>query len=183
MHLKTFIKIAVFCVSMLILKMVGKSNIFGILCFIISTKVKMQLKHTQKRCVQCMGKGRYCNWSNVSKVVCEVFHAETFSFNKAPQLGRSVEVDSNQIETLTENKQHYTMQEIANKLKTVKSSTENHLHQPSYVYCFDVWIPHKLSNKNLFNHIFTCGSPLKHNENIPLVKQIVTGNEKWIFYK
>ena len=67
-----------------------------------------------------MGKGRCC----VSKVVCEVFHAETFSFNKAPQLGRSVEVDSNQTETLTENKQHYTMQEIANKLKTVKSSTE-----------------------------------------------------------
>ena len=45
-----------------------------------------------------MGKGRCYNWSNVSKVVCEVFHAETFSFNKAPQLGRSVEVDSNQID-------------------------------------------------------------------------------------
>ena len=68
----------------------------------------MQLKHT-KRCVQCMGKGRCCNWSDVSKVICEVFHAPAFSFNKAPQLGRSVEADSNQIETLTENKQHYTI--------------------------------------------------------------------------
>ena len=116
----------------------------------------------------------------MSKVICEVFHAPAFSFNKAPQLGRSVEADSNQIETLTENKQHYTMQETANKLKTGKSSTENHLHQPSYVYCFDVWIPHKLSNKNLFNHISACGSPLKHNEKVPLVKQIVTGSEKWI---
>ena len=115
------------------------------------------------------------------KVVCEVFHADTFSFNKAPQLGRSVEVDSNQIETLTENKQHYTMQEIANKLKTVKSSTENHLHQPGYVCCFDVWIPHKLSNKNPFLTIFL-HVVLQHNENIPVVKQIVTGNEKWILY-
>ena len=118
----------------------------------------------------------------MSKVVCK-FHARDFSLDNEPWSSRPVDTDSNQIETLTENKQHYTMQEIANKLKTVKSSTENHLHQPSYVYCFDVWIPHKLSNKNLFNHIFTCGSPLKHNENIPLVKQIVTGNEKWIFYK
>ena len=111
------------------------------------------------------------------------FQAGDFSQDDAPLSSRPVEVDSNQIETLTENKQHYTMQETANKLKTGKSSTENHLHQPSYVYCFDVWIPHKLSNKNLFNHISACGSPLKHNEKVPLVKQIVTGSEKWIFYK
>ena len=34
-----------FCVAILELKVEEKSNIFGILCFIISRKVKMQLKH------------------------------------------------------------------------------------------------------------------------------------------
>ena len=42
------------------------------------------------------------------------FHAGDFSLDDAPQSGRPVEVDSNQIETLTEN----------NQLKLSKSSTK-----------------------------------------------------------
>ena len=37
------------------------------------------------------------------------FHARYFSLDNAPRPGRPVEVDSNQIETLIENDQHYTM--------------------------------------------------------------------------
>ena len=36
------------------------------------------------------------------------FRAGNFSLDDAPQLGRSVEVDSNQINTLIENSQRYT---------------------------------------------------------------------------
>ena len=102
------------------------------------------------------------------------------SLDYTPWLGRPDEVDGNGD---IEKNQRYTRQEEANILKISKLNTENHLHQLSYAQCFDVWIPHKLSNKNLFNHISACGSPLKHNERVPLVKQIVTGSEKWIFYK
>ena len=49
------------------------------------------------------------------------FHAGDFSLDGAPQLGRPVEVDSDQIETLTENNQCYTMREIADLLKISKS--------------------------------------------------------------
>ena len=45
------------------------------------------------------------------------FHAGDFSLDNAPWMGRSVEVDSDQIETLIENNQCYTTQEIANILK------------------------------------------------------------------
>ena len=41
------------------------------------------------------------------------FHAGDFSLDDAPQLGRPFEVDSDQIETLIGNNQHYTMREIA----------------------------------------------------------------------
>ena len=41
--------------------------------------------------------------------------------NNAPRSGRPVEVDSDQIERLIENNQHYTMQEIANIIKILKS--------------------------------------------------------------
>ena len=49
------------------------------------------------------------------------FHAGDFSLDDAPQSGRPVEVESHQIETLTENKQHCTTQEIADILKIPKS--------------------------------------------------------------
>ena len=81
------------------------------------------------------------------------FRAGDFLLDGAPWSGRPVEVDSNQIETLIENDQRYTTQEIANILKISKSSIENHLHQLGYVNCFDVWVPHKLSEKNLLDPI------------------------------
>ena len=49
------------------------------------------------------------------------FRAGDFSLNDAPQLGRLVQVDSNQTETLIENNQHSAMREIADILKIPKS--------------------------------------------------------------
>ena len=45
------------------------------------------------------------------------FPAGDFSLDDAPQLGRPVEVDSKQIETLIENNQHYTTTEMADIFK------------------------------------------------------------------
>ena len=110
------------------------------------------------------------------------FHAGDFSLDIAPPLGRPVEVDSDQFETLTENNQHYITWEITDILKISKSSVENHLYQLGYVNHFDVWVPHKLAEKNLLDHFSTRNSLLKRNENVPFFKQIVTGNENWILY-
>ena len=49
------------------------------------------------------------------------FGAAGFSLDRAAQLGRPVEADSDQIETLIENNQRYTMWETANVLKVSKS--------------------------------------------------------------
>ena len=110
------------------------------------------------------------------------FRAGDFSLDDAPRSGRPVEVDQDQIETLIENNQRYTMWEIADRLKIYKSRTENHLHQLGYVHHFDVWVPHKLREKNLLDRISTSDSLLKCKENIPFLKPIVTGDEKSVLY-
>ena len=48
------------------------------------------------------------------------FYAGDFLLDNAPWMGRPVEIDCNQIETLIENNQHYTTQEIADILKISK---------------------------------------------------------------
>ena len=108
------------------------------------------------------------------------FRAGYFLLDDAPQSSRLVEVDSDQTETLTENNQRYTTREIGDIHKISKSSTENHLHQLGYVNRFDVWVPRKLSEKNLLDCISTWNSLLKRNEIVPFLKHIVTGDEKWI---
>ena len=74
------------------------------------------------------------------------FCAGDFSLDNDTQSGRPVEVDSDQIKTLTENNQLYTTLEIADILKISKSRAENHLHQLGYVHRFDVCVPHKFSD-------------------------------------
>ena len=101
----------------------------------------------------------------VSKVVCKVL-CWRFSLDNAPRSGRPFEVESDQIETLTENDQRYTTKEKADIFKISKSSTENHLHQLGYVNRVDVWVPYKSSEKNLLDHISACNSLLKRNENV-----------------
>ena len=109
------------------------------------------------------------------------FCAGDFSLDDAPWSGRPVEVDSDQIETIIENNQPYTTWETANILKISKSRAENHLHQLDYVNHFDVWVPHKLRKKNL-DYISAYDSLLTRKENILFLKQIVTGDEKWIVH-
>ena len=84
------------------------------------------------------------------------FHDGDFSLDDAPRSGRPVEVDSDQIKTLTENNQCYTLRDTADILKISKSSIENYLPQLGYVNHFDVWVPRKLSEKTfltIFPHV------------------------------
>ena len=110
------------------------------------------------------------------------FCAGDFSLDDDPRSGRPIGVDSDQIETITDGNQRYTTREMADILKISKSSVENHLHQLGYVNRFDVWVPRKLSEKNLLDRISARESLLKRNENVPFLKQIVTGDKNWILY-
>ena len=56
------------------------------------------------------------------------------------------------------------------------------MHQLGYVNCCNIWLPHKLSERNLLNCVSVCDSLLKCNESILFLKQIVMDNEKWILY-
>ena len=134
----------------------------------------------QKKICAVYGEGAVTEWT--CQKWSAKFRAGVCSLDDAPQPGRPVEVDSDQIETLTENNQRYTTWERANILEISKSSAENHLHQLGYVNCFDVWVPHKLSENNPLDRISTSNPLLKLNENVPFLKQIVMGDEKWILY-
>ena len=92
------------------------------------------------------------------------FHARDSSLDDAPQLGRQVEVDSDQTETLIENNQHYIMWEIAQILKISKSNVENQLYQLVMLITFMFGV--HINGKYLLDCIFTHDSLLKHKESV-----------------
>ena len=97
------------------MKVEGKKEHFGILYFIISRKVKPEV---QKKLCTVYGE------SAVTASMCPKwfvkFHAGDFSLDDAPESCGPVEGNSDQIETLIENSQHYTPWEIGDKLKISK---------------------------------------------------------------
>ena len=177
MHFKEDIKIGEFLCSHFNIEMEEKKQQFWHIMLYYFKKGE-NATETQKKICAVYGEGA------VTDRTCQKwfvkFRAGDFSLDDAPQLGRPGEVDNDQIETLIENSQRYTTWEIADILKISKSSTENHLNQLGYVHRFDVWVPHK--RKNLLDHISKCDSLLKRYENVPFLKQIVSGDEKWILY-
>ena len=163
MHLKKDLsKLVNFYVAILILKMEGKKQHFQHIMLYYFKKGKNATEMQKKDL--CSVWRRCCETDRTCQKWFARFRAGDFSVDDAPQLGRPVEVDSDQIETLIENNQRYTTREIADILKIPKSSTENHLHQLGYVNRFDIWAPYKLSGIKLLDHISTCDSLLKCNE-------------------
>ena len=73
---------------------------------------------------------------------------------------------------------HHEGASSQNILRISKSDIENHLYQLGYVNHFDVWAPHKFSERNLLDDISACDSLLKCNENVPFLKQTVMDNER-----
>ena len=104
-----------FCITILILKREGNKEHFQHIMLYYFKKGKNATEtHTKKMCA-VHGEGA------VTDRTCQKwfakFHAGDLSPDGAPWLGRPVEVDSDQIETLIENNQHYTVWEIADLLQ------------------------------------------------------------------
>ena len=91
-----------------------RKKIFGILCFIISRKIKCNWNtHTHKMNCTAYGEGTMMNW------LCQKWFVKfcpgDFLLDGAPWFERPVKVNGDQIETFVENNQHnqhYFMWEI-----------------------------------------------------------------------
>ena len=106
-------------VAILVLKMEENTRHFWHIMLYCFKKGKTTTEMQKiKRLVLCMQEGA------VNDQMCQkwfvMFQAGDFLLNDCPWLGRPDEIDSNQINSLIENNQHYTMQELAEILKISK---------------------------------------------------------------
>ena len=66
--------------------------------------------------------------------------------------------------------------DIGMELEIDRKTVMNHLRKADYKKKLDVWVPRKLSVKNIIDRIINCDALLKRNEIEPFLKRFITGD-------
>lgn len=78
---------------------------------------------------------------------------------------------------------HLTSVDVAFKLGIHQTTALDHIKRLGFVSKLSVWVPHKLSEKNLMDRISIYSLNLAHHKREQFLDRLVTGDEKWIVYK
>lgn len=92
--------------------------------------------------------------------------------------GRPIVENVDKIMEIVELDRHVSIYFIAQELKISQKTVSNHLHKAGLKKKLDVWVPHKLTQKNLLDRIDACDSLLKRkrNEIDPFLKRMAIKN-------
>lgn len=111
------------------------------------------------------------------------FRSGNFDVKDASRSGRPVTEKADEILQMVELDRHASTVDIAQALNIDQKTVWNHLQKSGYKKTLDVWVPHELTQKNLIDRISISEMLLKRNEIDPFLKQVVTGDEKWVKYE
>ncbi|XP_017062383.1 histone-lysine N-methyltransferase SETMAR-like [Drosophila ficusphila] len=135
------------------------------------------------------------NASQAANKICAVYRPDTVSISTAqrfrsgaevvedaPRSGRPVVENCDKIAELVERDRHSRSRSIGQELDMSHQTVINHLKKLGVTKKLDVWVPHELTRKNIFDRIDACESLLNRNKIDPFLKSMVTGDEKWVTY-
>ena len=91
-------------------------------------------------------------------------------------------IDDDILKEMVKENPWQTTRDLAAKLGVDYTTVFHHLKNLNMVCKLDVWVPHKLSEKNFLDQYSACSSLLSHHECEPFLDRIVTGDDKWIVY-
>ena len=140
------------------------------------------------------------NASHAANKICAVYGPDTVSISTAhrwfqrfrsgaevieitPQTGRPVVENCDKIAELIERDRHSSSRSIGQELGMSHQTVINHLKKIGFKTKLDVWVPHDLTQKNIFARMDACESLLNCNKIDPFLKRMVTGDEKWVTYE
>lgn len=139
------------------------------------------------------------NAAQCSRNICEIFGKEStsertcqfwykkfrsgdFDLIDKPRSGRPLAFNDEVLKLLIDENPRITTREVAERFNVDHTTVLNHLHGLKMVSRLDVWVPHKLSEKNLIDRFTACTSLLARQKEEPFLDRIVTGDEKWVLY-
>lgn len=111
------------------------------------------------------------------------FRGGDFTLEDEDRTGRPVEFDEKLLEAALEENPALSVEELAVVLSSNHTTVHRHLQQLGKVPKLGKWVPHELSENNLKSRVDICSSLHSRQLVSPFLDRLVTGDEKWIFYR
>ncbi|CAF1931447.1 unnamed protein product [Rotaria magnacalcarata] len=110
------------------------------------------------------------------------FKNDNFELDDLPRAERPLEVDIDVLKQLIEEDPRLTTGCLAERLGYSHTTVETHLCELGKMWKYGVWIPHELSPLQLQHRVDACMELMTSHRNYQWLHNLVTGDEKWVFY-
>ena len=112
----------------------------------------------------------------------ERFSKGNYELDDQPRSGRPAEVDIDFLKQQIEEDPRLTTRCLVELLECSHTAMEKHLADLGKTWKYGVWIPHELSPHQLQSRVDTCMDWVTSHRNNQWLRNLVTGNEKWVLY-
>lgn len=110
------------------------------------------------------------------------FKAGRFSIEDEARTGRPVELQNEELFKLVASEPQMTTREMASKLGCCQYTIVKHLAELDFVQKLGAWVPHHLTQVQKMHRVSICSSLLSRKRRKDWVREVVTGDEKWVLY-
>ena len=110
------------------------------------------------------------------------FDNGNIELDDSSRCGRPVEVDLDRLKQLIENDPRLTTRCLAEQLGCSHTTVETHLNELRKTWKYGVWILHELSAHQLQYRLDSCMDLLTCHRNYEWLRNLITGDEKWVLY-
>ena len=110
------------------------------------------------------------------------FRGGNYELDDQPRSGRPPEVDVDFLKQQIEQDPRLTTRCLAQLLGCSHTTVEKYLGDLGKKWKFGVWIPHELAPYQLQSRVDTCMDLITSHRNSQWLRNLVTGDEKWVLY-
>lgn len=145
---------------------------------------EFRLKHTAVEATRniCGAMGEGTVSYHTAKEWFQKFKNGDFNLDEGEHSGRPVELDESRLLELIEDDPRRSLRELEELLDRGNNTICRHLHRLGKVSKLGVWIPHELSASQAAMRVNVCMQLLTFKRTFDWLRNLVTGDEKWVLY-
>jgi histone-lysine N-methyltransferase SETMAR len=110
------------------------------------------------------------------------FKTGDYSMEDEPRPGRPEELENEKLLAIVNEEPRLSTYEMEKTLGFSHTAIYNRLIKLGFVQKLGAWIPHNLSENQKLHRVSICSFLLSRKSDNEWIKQIITGDEKWVLY-
>ena len=110
------------------------------------------------------------------------FRNGDFSIEDSPHAGRPIQLDIDALLPILKSNPYLSTRDLASEFSCNQSTIVRHLVTLGFVQKLGAWVPHSLTDDQKALRVNVCSSLLSRKRRFEWLKNLITGDEKWLLY-